>query len=440
MGAIRFFLRAAAGVMSRLFSRRGFRMRVVMIGPFAWSPKGTVSSRAALLGQALVGRGHSVVLLIPPYDNPAQAGFCLDWGGVDVRNMTLPTWGDSLWSRMVVPSMMAHRALRQRPDVIHIFKPSGYAGLSGILLRPGLTRVPLVLDSDDWEGRGGWADLKPYPTLLRYAFAWQERWLARRVDAVTVASRTLEAQMWGFGVEPEAVFYVPNGPSPIFRDASPPSPEEKSALRTKLGIGTDPMALYIGHISYESEVSLLVEALPKVAKHAPEIRVVIVGSGPGCDKLRNLAIQRQVSDHLLFAGWVAPQLASVYLAAADIALYPHRDSLVNRAKSPSKITAYMAMGKPVVASSVGETVAYLDDGRAGCLVEPGNADAFADGMIALLCDRERAKQLGQRAEQRIWEHYDWNSLAEAAEAAYQLATRSGEPEDVKRMSSHVVSE
>jgi glycosyltransferase involved in cell wall biosynthesis len=191
------------------------------------------------------------------------------------------------------------------------------------------------------------------------------------------------------------------------------------------------MALYVGHVSYESELSLLVQALPRVVAASPEIRVVIIGSGPGLSRLRDFALQKGVGEHVIFAGWVAPPEVAVFLAAANIALYPYRDSLINRAKSPSKITAYMAMGKPIVASSVGENVAYLDDGRAGVLVEPGNAAAFADGMIELLGDRERAEMLGKRAEERIWERYDWDSLVERTECAYQLAASSGEPQDVK---------
>ena len=399
-------------------------MHILMIGPFAWSPKGTVSARAFLLGEELACRGHRVTILIPPYDNPAQAGFCWDRSGVEVVNMTFPTWGDSLCSRLTVPVMMSRTALDRRPDVVHVFKPTGYSGLTGLLLRCRASRVPLVLDSDDWEGRGGWSDVKPYPSLARCFLTWQERWLARRADAVTVASRALEAQMWGFGLEPETIFYLPNGPNPIYRGRAHPSPKQQSELRRTLGIGKDPMALYIGHISYQSELSLLVEALPQVAKHVPGIRIVIMGSGPGLGKLRDLASQHQVGDHLVFAGWVPPQESRVYLAAADITLYPYRDSLVNRAKSPSKITAYMAMGKPIVASSVGEIVAYLDGGRAGLLVEPGNAAAFAEGMISLLGNPERANRLGQRADQRIWERYNWDSLAETAEAAYRLATRA----------------
>jgi glycosyltransferase involved in cell wall biosynthesis len=395
-------------------------MRIVMIGPFAWAPKGTVSARAFLLGRALVEHGHQVTLILPPYDNPPHAGWEWARDGVRLINVPLPSWGDSVRARLGVPLAMARRAIGLKPDLVHVFKPLGYAGLTGLYLRLFWPHLPLVLDSDDWEGRGGWADVNPYPRLWRWFFAWQEGWMARHADAVTVASRTLQTQMWGLGLSPRRVFYMPNGPSPLYRERQISLAEQRE-LRQGLGVGDAPLALYIGHVSYGSEVSLIVEALPIVHAAIPEIRVVIVGAGEGIAALRKQAQRAGLGERLLFTGWVDQEQVPAYLATADLTLYPHRDTLVNRAKSPSKITAYMAMGKPIVASAVGESVEYLEAGHAGLLVEPGNVRAFANGMITLLSDPARAAELGRRARQRIWEHYDWACQVLTAEEAYGIA-------------------
>jgi glycosyltransferase involved in cell wall biosynthesis len=396
-------------------------MRVVMIGPFAWAPKGTVSARAFFIGRALVERGHQVTILMPPYNNPPHAGWEWVRDGVGLVNMPMPSWGDSPQARLTVPLAMARRATRLEPDLVHVFKPLGYAGLSGMYLRLFWPRLPLVLDSDDWEGRGGWADVNPYPRLWRWFFAWQEGWLARHADAVTVASRALQTQMWGFGLPPERVFYLPNGPDRLFRERRQVSLDEQRRLRRELGVGGAPLALYIGHISYGSEVNLALEALPRVVAAVPDIRVVIVGAGDGLPALQEQARRAGLAERVIFTGWVDQQQIPAYLAAADLALYPYRDTLVNRAKSPSKITAYMAMGKPIVATAVGENVTYLDGGRAGLLTSPDDARTFAEGMVALLRDPARAAELGRRAERRIWEHYDWSRRVLQVEGAYQVA-------------------
>lgn len=396
-------------------------MRIVMIGPFAWAPKGTVSARAFLIGQALVERGHQVTILMPPYDNPSQAGYRSTRDGVHLFNLSMPSWGDSAWARFTVPIRMAHQVVQFSPDLVHVFKPIGYSGLVGMHLRVLRSRVPLVLDCDDWEGRGGWADVNPYPRPWRWFLAWQESWLTRRADVVTVASRTLESRVWGLGLPRERVFYLPNGPDRGFQAQRDVSAEKIQNLRQALGVGNAPLALYIGHISYGSEVGLIVEALPMVVEAAPELRIVIIGSGDGLLHLQEQTRRAGLYERVIFTGWVDPAQTPVYLAAADVALYPHRDTLVNRAKSPSKIMAYMAMGKPVVASAVGEAVAYLDGGRAGLLVDPNDACAFAECMIRLLRDRPYATELGRRAERRVIEVYDWTRQVLKVEKAYRAA-------------------
>jgi glycosyltransferase involved in cell wall biosynthesis len=260
--------------------------------------------------------------------------------------------------------------------------------------------------------------------------------LARRADGVTVASRTLQTQMWGFGVPPARVFYLPNGPDRLYREQRAVSPAAQRRLRQALGVGAAPLALYIGHISYGSEVDLVIEALTRVIEHVPELRVVIIGDGKGLPALQEKAHTAGLTTHVIFTGRIDPVQTPVYLAAADLALYPYRDTLVNRAKSPSKITAYMAMGKPIVASAVGENVAYLDGGQAGELVTPGDARAFAEGMLALLRNPDRAAELGRRAERRIWAEYDWGRQVIQLEQAYRLALQKDRTSGVRDETTH----
>jgi glycosyltransferase involved in cell wall biosynthesis len=106
-----------------------------------------------------------------------------------------------------------------------------------------------------------------------------------------------------------------------------------------------------------------------------------------------------------------------------LAIYPYRDTLVNRAKCSAKIIDYMAMGLPIVASRVGQNVEYIEHGVSGLLAEPGDADSFAQMMLAALADPQKAKVMGQAARERVWAKFDWDRLVETVEAAYQYARR-----------------
>jgi glycosyltransferase involved in cell wall biosynthesis len=393
-------------------------MNIVMIGPFAFKPKSTVSARALLIAQALVKRGHQVTILLPPYDNLDESGRTWAQEGVSLENMILPR--DDTWRRVTVPVRMARRAVALRPDVVHVFKPIGYSGLAGIYLRR-LSRCPLVLDTDDWEGTGGWTDVNPYPALWKRFFPWQERWLALHADAVTVASRALETQVWGFGVDPARVTYLPNGPDPALRDQPPATDEQKADARAQLGVGDAPLAIYVGHIPRGSDMDLAIEAMARLAGHLPEARLVIAGLGDGLPDLQAKAQSLGIADRVIFPGWIPREQVPLYVAAADISVNPYRDSLINRSKCAVKGVIAMAMGKAVVSTRVGQNLEYVEHGRSGLLTEPGDADELAQALLALLSNRAYAAELGRNARQRIWTKFDWDARVELVEDAYQAA-------------------
>src|SRR5262249_45421429 len=179
---------------------------IVMLAPFGIRPKGTLSARMLPLAQALARRGHIVAIAAPPVQNPQDAGTRQVYEDVVVTHTRAPSGPGPIGVAQQVLALL-RSALADRPDVIHLFKPKGYSGLAALLARRLRPDLPLVVDTDDWEGWGGWNDLLPYPTPAKWLFAWQERDLPLRADAVTVASRTLETRRGGFGVEPERVCY-----------------------------------------------------------------------------------------------------------------------------------------------------------------------------------------------------------------------------------------
>jgi glycosyltransferase involved in cell wall biosynthesis len=390
-----------------------------MIGPFAFTPKATVSARTFPMAQALTARGHQVTILVAPYDNLADAGQIIDRDAVRIENLSLKRV--TALTPLSAAWRLAAHARDLRPDVVHVFKPVGYAALAGMVLCY-TSRLPLVVDTDDWEGTGGWNSVNPYPWHWRRFFDFQERWLPRHSAAVTVASRTLETQVWGMGVPPNRVFYVPNCPGMTFlsrRDNIQQA--DRARVRDTLGIGTAPMAIYVGHISLGDDLDLALAAFRQVRDRVPDARMVIVGTGDGLDRLQTLAAEIRLADAVIFTGWIDHVNVPAYLAAADVAIYPYRDSLVNRAKCSIKILEYMTMGKAIITHRVGQNLEYLEHGRSGILAKPGDVKEFAEGLVAALTDRAYADNLGAQAAQRIERRFNWARRVLDVERAYEFA-------------------
>ncbi|HNP88844.1 MAG TPA: glycosyltransferase, partial [Kouleothrix sp.] len=271
--------------------------------------------------------------------------------------------------------------------------------------------LPLVVDTDDWEGWGGWNDLLPYPRLAKQLFAWQERDLPRRANAVTVVSRTLETQVRGFGVAPERTVYLPNGITPTTDVLAPLRP-----------VNIHPTLLLYTRF-WEFDVRDMVAALCGIVAQQPKARLLVVGKGERGEEeeLLRLAERAGVRAAIDYRGWVEPAQLPALLASADIALVPMNDTLINRARGLAKLLELMALGLPIVAARVGQVAEYLEDGRSGWLVAPGDPGTLAHGALQLLGDRALAARLGQASYARARDVYSWAKLAMQAEYAYALA-------------------
>jgi glycosyltransferase involved in cell wall biosynthesis len=390
-------------------------MRVTFIGPFGLRVKGTMSRRALPMAKALAARGHQVDIILPSWDCPEDSGQEWEEEGVGVHNITLPLRFPLLF-HLLVTWRLVRRALTLQPNVVHFFKPKAYAGLSAAVIwflqRLGWTKVRLVVDSDDWEGWGGWNEIGDYTWVQRCFFAWQERWGLTHCDALTVASRALQTLAWSLGAASKRVFYVPNGAnlqSPI------------SNLQPLTSNLQPPTSILLYTRFFEFQAERVIEVFERVAAEVPEVQFLIVGQGLSGEeeKLLHLGRQRGLADRIVYAGWVEPTELPGYLAAADMAIYPLDDNLLNRARCSVKLVDLMAAGLAIVAEDVGQSREYIEPGRSGLLVEVGDTEAFARCVVRLLRDERLRGAMGNEARRRVCEEFAWERLVERIERAYQ---------------------
>ena len=383
-------------------------MRIVMIGPFGMYPRSTMRVRALPMAKALTVRGHQVVILLPPWQNREDEGVEWEDDGVAVSNIRLPPPVPGLF-HLFTAARLARQALSYRPDVIHLFKPKAYSGLAHRLLTlsPRRSSIRLVVDTDDWEGAGGWNEMGEYSSIERKVFAWQERWGLTHADRVTVASRSLEGLVWSLGVKPEQVHYVPNG------TWNPPPVQQP-------GSAAQPIILLYTRF-FEFPVSRVIQLLRLVRDNVSDARLLVVGKGffGEENQLLNLAQEAGLADAVEYAGWVEADALPDHFGKASVAIYPFDDTLVNRTKCAVKLLDLLAAGVPVAAEAVGQNREMIHHGETGLLVEPDNVEEFAAAVISLLNDRGLARQLGQSAAADVRSRFSWNRLVDDVELAYK---------------------
>lgn len=397
-----------------------------MVAPFARRPKATTSARVLPLARALAARGHRVTVLVPPYDNPDESGNQETLGGARIVSLRV---------NGAVPEQSARQAIEQprlalelfrraralSPDLVHVFKPKAVSGLAQVLFwrqRPAGAR--LVLDTDDWEGNGGWNDYERYPWWQKLACDWQERWGLTHAHAFTVASRCLEHRLLSLGTEPRRVRYVPNGLEP----ADYPEWEEGDGARgrSRMELGDGPVVLLYTRF-FEFDPERVWAAFRQVRRARPDARLLVVGAGKfGQERrLEKLAALDGAASAVCVAGWQPLAALPDLLLASDVALFPADDNLANRAKCSAKVLETMWLRRPVVADAVGQYAEFVRDGETGLLCDPTRPDMLASAILRLLDDRALASRLGEAGRARVLSEFAWDRLAGGVEQAYEAA-------------------
>jgi glycosyltransferase involved in cell wall biosynthesis len=365
------------------------------------------------MAAALAQRGHQVTILIPPYDNPAHSGQVWERHGVRLENAVIPLGMSGARLYWHLAGWLVSRVRQLRPDVVHVFKPVGVSALALWRLR----RAPytLVLDNDDWEGRGGWVDVNPYPLAYKLFMIWQERWALRVAPRVTCASLALLERTRAFraGRDAHALYLFPNGPGEWLRPVVAQAEANREALRAQFG-WRQPVVIYAGTVPLNHDLDIVVQAL----RAQPQALWVIVAAGEGLPALREAVVQAGIADRVAWYDFMPHDQLIARLVAADVAVYPYRDTPINRAKCSGKVIDYMVCGKPMVVSAVGMNCVYLEHARSALLTPPGDGEAFTSALARLLAEPEFASRLGRAAQQRIWEGFGWEGRAAALEQVY----------------------
>ena len=146
---------------------------------------------------------------------------------------------------------------------------------------------------------------------------------------------------------------------------------------------------------------------------------MIVGDGYQAGELKKMAHKLNLDGKLIFAGAVPHELVPEYIAAADVCVACFEENEVTLCKSPLKIVEYLASGKAIVASNVGEVPNML--GSAGILTQPGNIDSLAAGILKVVEDNNLKEALGKLARKRAEEEYNWTVTAGNILNAYEKA-------------------
>lgn len=189
-------------------------------------------------------------------------------------------------------------------------------------------------------------------------------------------------------------------------------------IRGKYNLGNSKVVVYVGTISKARYLSTLIQAFSRVRKERGNAKLLMVGDGTDRGNLERLAEELGMRSEIIFTGQVSHLEVPDFVAAADIGISPVPPLSFYKVNSVTKMFEYMAGGKPVVANEeILEQKEVLEQSGGGILV-PFTPEAFADAIIELLDNLERATEMGRRGREWVVNNRSYEIMARQIEERY----------------------
>ncbi len=192
------------------------------------------------------------------------------------------------------------------------------------------------------------------------------------------------------------------------------------AFKTNWRLDGIPVVAYLGGYWNVDGVGVLLKAASKLATAGEQFQLVISGAaleGRDCDDVPRLTEELGLSDRTVLTGWLPTDEVIAAMSAADVLVVPKLDHIANVAGVPTKLAEYLAVGRAVVVSRVGDIPLYLSDNEDALLCDPGDARSLTTALQRVLRDPELREHLARNARQTAIKHFDYRTAARQIEAA-----------------------
>ena len=245
---------------------------------------------------------------------------------------------------------------------------------------------------------------------------WCEGSMLTAAAQIVVVSDVARKQLVERGIAEDRIVVNANGV-----DATRFATGDGTQVRREAGIRSDAILIgFVGSFGPWHGGPILARAFNRVAAEVPNACLLLVGDGDEFRAVRDSLGDLIAKGRVVCTGLVDPSRVPALLDACDILVSPHvplRNG-VEFFGSPTKLFEYMAAGKAIVASRLGQIDGVLEDERSALLVTPGDERALVDALVRAACDGGLRGRLGAAARKDAIDRHSWARNAQRLLAAY----------------------
>lgn len=314
------------------------------------------------------------------------------------------------WSFCATTFLLLRILFRRGFDVVHFANPPDiYFPLMGICRLLG---KKIIFDHHDLAPECYLSKYGYRKDTLYYLQAFFEYLSSKLSHFVVVTNESYrEIQMKRNRKKDRQIYTVRNGPRL--------SEFQKIAPDQSLKRGFKYMAAYIGVMGSQDGVFYILEAAKYLvySKGVNNILFLLIGEGDVWSEMKLLSKEYKLEEFVEFTGRISDFDVRRYLSTADLFLSPDPYNPLNNLSTMNKVMEFMAMGKPFVSFHLKE--AMFSGGESGLYVDNNDPCAFGEGVLTLLHDSQKSKEMGAIGERRVKECLAWEHQEKYLLAAYK---------------------
>ncbi|MCJ7577554.1 MAG: glycosyltransferase family 4 protein [candidate division Zixibacteria bacterium] len=348
---------------------------------------------AITLSYALKRRGHKVIVAADPKSPPI----------LEAQKLGLEVYEDLYLSHtspgMIVYNIkrMADLIKRENIDIINAHRGEGHlvVALYKYILKK---KIPLIRTRGDTR--------PPKDNIFN-------RYLNNNLtDLIIVTAETLRGSyLQNLKIKPEKVSEISVGIDEIFFSPRPPDLIWRNRLNISEG---DLVVGMVGRLSPVKGHKYFIQAAEFVLKKIPQAKFIIAGENAQikASQLKEKVKESNMENNFRFVGKVNDirEIISVF----DVGVV----ASVGSETICRVLLEYMAMGKPVVGTSVNAIPEVIQHGTNGFVVPPGDKEALGEAILQLLEDKEKRINFGNAGRSSVEKNFSLEQFAKNTEEVY----------------------
>lgn len=320
-------------------------------------------------------------------------------------------------SFFLLASFLAPFLVRGKFDKIFVFEPSPITvGIPAIVLK-WIKRAPIILWVQDL-----WPESLEATGAVKNKFVLNlvsamVKWIYRHTDKIFVTSKGFIPKVMSLDVPKEKVMYWPQWAEAVFGEVENINQYHDENLPPG-GF----KVMFAGNIGSSQDFATIVEAA-SLLKNKKNIHFVILGDGQMKKWAEKEVIKKELSATFHFLGKKPVEMMPFYFNKADVLLVSLTDTPLFSITVPAKVQAYLASGKPILASLNGEGAQIIDEWKSGRTCQASNPEMLAKTIEEMsLMSVDELNKMGENGKKCYLMEFEREKLINILEDEFRKLT------------------